>query len=346
MTQLAPIKLSICIATFNRAKFIGATLETLISQIGEDVEIVILDGGSTDGTQEVVQRYGHCAQLRYCRQETNNGVDRDFDRAVSLALGEYCWLMSDDDLVKAGAITRILESLRHLPSLVIVNAEVRNHNFSILLEGRRLPFDSDRIYRPDQLDQLFVDTGLYLTFIGCVVIKRQLWIGRPKETYFGSQFIHMGVIFQAMLPHDALVIASVLITIRYGNASWKAREFEIWMFRWPTLVWSLPGLSESAQDSVCPRDSWRRLKTLLLYRAKGAYSRREFRLWLRPRLSFLRGLAPRMIAILPGVLINAAAIAYYKQDQRTAAMTLSDLKNSRYYYRNWMRARRVGTRSN
>jgi abequosyltransferase len=334
------IKLSICIATFNRARFIGESLESLISQVTKQVEIVILDGGSTDGTEQVVRRYEQtCPQLRYFRQETNNGVDRDFDRAVNLACGDYCWLMSDDDLVKPGAISEILDCLRQERSLLIINAEVRSHDFSTLLEAKRLNFEVNRIYKTDQLDQLFVETGLYLTFIGCVVIQRKLWIERPKECYFGSQFIHMGVIFQQKLPSDAEVISSVLITIRYGNASWKSREFEIWMFRWPTLVWSLPGLSENARDSVCPRESWRRVKTLLLYKAKGAYSMREFRLWVQPRLSFLKGLGPRLVAILPGVLINAAAMAYYFRNQGTAAMTLADLRNSRFYYRRWIRTR-------
>ena len=49
--------LSICIATYNRANFIGETLDSIILQLTEDVEVVIVDGASTDNTREVVESY-------------------------------------------------------------------------------------------------------------------------------------------------------------------------------------------------------------------------------------------------------------------------------------------------
>ena len=52
----------------------------------------------------------------------------------------------------------------------------------------------------------------------------------PPKKYFGSCFIHIGVIFQDQLPSDTLVISESFIIIRYGNAQWSDRAFEIWMF--------------------------------------------------------------------------------------------------------------------
>jgi len=329
------IKLSICIATFNRAMFIGETLESLISQTTDEVEIVVLDGGSSDATEQVVRRYAEtCPQLRYFRQDTNNGVDRDFDQAVNLASGDYCWLMSDDDLIKPGAIAQVLGRLGLSRSLIIVNAEIRSHDFAVLLEERRLRFQADMFYAPGEMDRLFVDTGLYLTFIGCVVIERRLWKNRQREPYFGSQFIHMGVIFQSELPHGTEVLANVLVTIRYGNSTWKPREFEIWMCKWPTLVWSLPGVSDVAKRAVCPADVWHKMKPLLLYRAKGSYSLREFRLWIEPRLPFLGTVVPRFVAILPGVLVNILALLYFSA-RRDSDPILADLRRSRFHFREW-----------
>src|SRR5712675_926545 len=80
------VALSICIATYNRAAFIGATLDSIIVQATEQVEIVVLDGGSTDNTEEVVRRYRQdFSRLRYFRQKTKMGIDRDFPKAVQLA---------------------------------------------------------------------------------------------------------------------------------------------------------------------------------------------------------------------------------------------------------------------
>ncbi len=49
--------LSICIATYNRAEYIGETLESIIPQVTDEVEIVIVDGASTDNTSSVVKHY-------------------------------------------------------------------------------------------------------------------------------------------------------------------------------------------------------------------------------------------------------------------------------------------------
>ena len=82
----------------------------------------------------------------------------------------------------------------------------------------------------------FKDAASYFSFIGCVIIRRSIWMERQRERYFGSLFIHMGVIFQAPIPGRILVVARTLISIRYGNALWRAKEFEIWMFKWPDLL--------------------------------------------------------------------------------------------------------------
>src|SRR5262249_16202475 len=71
-----PLKLSICITTLNRAKFIGPSLESMLSQITDDCEIIVLDAASTDETERVVSEYASRSdRLRYIRQSTNNGWD-------------------------------------------------------------------------------------------------------------------------------------------------------------------------------------------------------------------------------------------------------------------------------
>ena len=49
----------------------------------------------------VLERYLEPGRpLRYFRESVNSGVDRDYDKAVGYASGEYCWLMTDDDLLQ------------------------------------------------------------------------------------------------------------------------------------------------------------------------------------------------------------------------------------------------------
>jgi glycosyltransferase involved in cell wall biosynthesis len=338
---MSDCKLSICIATLNRATFIGETLESILPQITGEVELVILDGGSTDGTDRIIAQYAErCPRLRNVRQDKAHGVDRDFDRVVELACGEYCWLMTDDDLLKPGAVQSVLGALRNNPALVIVNSEVRNHDLTGLVEARRLAFDSDRIYASGEMDRLLVETGSYLTFIGCVVINRQIWMARERSPYYGSLFIHVGVIFQQPLPGDTLVIAAVLMSLRYGNAMWRPREFEIWMFKWPTLIWSLHGPSESAKARLCAPEPWREIPRLIFFRAKAAYSLGDYRRWIEPRVrSVWHAAAAKFVALTPGALANVIAVIYYTLLPSTSRLSLYDTKSSRYYFRNWFKSR-------
>jgi glycosyltransferase involved in cell wall biosynthesis len=329
------IQLSICIATLNRAAFIGATLDSLISQVTDEVEIVIVDGASTDNTAQVVQQYQRqFPRLRYVRLAAKGGVDQDYSQAVELAQGEYCWLMTDDDLLKPGAVAAVLEATRRPYGLIIVNAEVRNADLTRVLARSRLPFGADRVYQPTEADRarLLTDAGNYLSFIGGVVIKRQLWNARDKARYFGTEFVHVGVIFQSPLPEATLALAHPWIMIRYGNAQWTPRSFEIWMFKWPNLIWSLPGFSDAARRRVSSPEPWRRAWALLLFRARGAYSTREYQAWIAPRPgSAWSKWSARLIARLPGGMVNLFAMLY-AWVRRYQPLQV-DLRNSPFFYR-------------
>ncbi len=278
--------LSICIATRNRANFIGAALESIGSQATEVVEIVVVDGASTDNTSAIVQSFHQrFPQLRYFRMEVNGGVDRDYSRAAEYAQGEYCWFMTDDDVLKPGAIAAILPHLSLDFSLVIVNAENRTVDQGKVILSRRLPINADRVYSPAEMEALFVDAGYYLSYIGGVIIQRAIWQARDKASYFGTWFVHFGVIFQSRLPGDTLVLADPVISGRLGNISWNEKSFEIWMFRWPQIVWSSPQIPECTKIKVVAKEPWRNLKALMVHRGDGSYSATMFREWIAPHPS-------------------------------------------------------------
>lgn len=322
-------RLSICIATLNRGAFIAETLDTIVPQLGDDVELVIVDGASKDDTADVVGRYVAVdPRVRYVRLDKASGVDQDYDLAVSHARGAYCWLMTDDDLLKPGAVNRVLAELDGRVELVIVNTEVRTVDFGGALRSALVAKIEDVDYAQEQADQLLADTAHALSFIGCVVVLRSFWLSRDRAAYYGSLFVHVGVIFQARTPCTR-VIGEPLITIRYGNAMWTPRGFEIWMFKWPSLVWSFAGLSPSAKACICPREPWRQLRKLWLYRSIGGYARLEYERYLSalPMTAFKRALS-RCIARVPARLANALSALYCGLFARHARMNIYDLARS------------------
>lgn len=335
---MIPIKLSVCIATLNRGDLIGQTLDSIIAQANDQMEIVVVDGASTDNTAVAIHQYQKFfPRLRYFRQETNRGVDRDFALAVDLAVGEYCWLFSDDDLMKPGAIQALWNYLTGEYGLIIANAEVCTSDLKEVLQPRRLAKTENCVYKPTEGNLLLADTAAYLTFIGCVIIKKSSWDNRNKEKYFGSLFIHVGVIFQSVLSENTLVLADPLISIRYGISLWLDKYFEIWMFKWPELIWSFENYTDDAKRAVCAKQPWRKLPILFLHRARGAYSLKIYLRWLEPRFeSFWMRVAAKMIALFPGVIANAMAVFWYSINLRNPyrRVVLVDLKNSRFYFTN------------
>ncbi len=331
------IRLSICIATLNRAEALRQTLDSVVDELPESVEIVIVDGASTDPTRDVVEDFqARCPRVRYLQLSEKGGVDRDYARAVDLAVGEFCWLMTDDDLFVPGAVTRVLATLSDDVDLAICNAEIRDQELREVLYERKLPLDEDRVFGNGDWDELFRETADLLSFIGSVVIRRSVWKEREKESYFGTEFVHVGVIFQKPLAQNVVVLADPLVQIRYGNALWVERAFKIWMFQWPELLWSFPSISDTAKKSVLDREPWNSLKLLLLFKARGHYSRTEYRRFLRdaPFRVGRRGLA-WTIAAVPDRLYNFVADLAARLLRPRDRMLHLELRASRF---SWKRA--------
>ncbi len=276
--MIAP-RLSICIATYNRADYIAQTLNSIIPQLDDDVELLVVDGASTDNTEAVMRSYND-PHIRYIRLPVKGGVDQDYCKAVELARGEFCWFFTDDDILRPAAISTVKSALNSGYGMVIVNAEIRDRKLEIVLEHQRITMRDNRVYSPQDMERLFVDTLNYLSFIGAVVIRRSIWLSRDQEPYFGTEFVHLGVIFQKPLTESVLVIAEPFIVIRYGNAQWTARSFYIWMFKWPSLVWSFDYISQEAKKKICMREPWRSFTTLIIQRCFGAYNIKSYRQFL------------------------------------------------------------------
>jgi abequosyltransferase len=308
----APL-LSICIATFRRAAYLPQTLDSILDQWQPGVELVVVDGASPDETPDIMARYlARHPFIVYRREPTNSGVDADFDKAVAYASGDYCWLMSDDDLLATGALVRVLQELRESLEppldLLVLNTEVRNRDLRMQLMAARAPVEQDRTYGEGDAERLFSDACLHLSFIANTVVRRALWLQRERSRYYGCFFIHIGVLFQAPVAR-AKFLAAPLVVMRDGNANWTPRSFEIWMRRWPELVWSFQHYSVEARERVTPRHPAHSTKMLAWLRGLGGYGRGEYA-GLRSEIGVARRLAALLLAHLPGRLVNALVASY------------------------------------
>jgi abequosyltransferase len=320
--------LSICIATYNRARHIGITLESIIQQISGEVEILVVDGASTDNTKEVMHDYlQRCDNIRYMRLPVKGGVDHDYNQAVEFANGEYCWLFTDDDLIKAGAIEQVLFEISKGYSLIIVNSEVWNRDFSALLFEKHLSNKAQTGYESHEFQDFFQHCVSYLSYIGAVVIKKSIWKERAKYPYLGTEFVHIGVIFQKQLPTTIRVIIEPYIKIRYGNAQWSSRKFEIWLIQWPNLLWSFDLISQASKQKIIAREPWRNLKSLFVYRSLSAYNIEVLKkLIAKYTISYSWLFFAKCISLFPVKLANRIIIKYYDLGGKAKDLIYYDLK--------------------
>jgi glycosyltransferase involved in cell wall biosynthesis len=101
---------TIGIPTFNRVELLKQSLNAARSQIYENVEIIISDNASTDGTQEYCESIDD-ARVRYYRNSTNRGPEYNFRRCLELATGEYFSWLQDDDAIFPDYASRAVQTL-------------------------------------------------------------------------------------------------------------------------------------------------------------------------------------------------------------------------------------------
>ncbi len=315
-------------ATFNRSQFISETLDSILKEIPHDVELVIVNGASPDNTDAVVAPYLlKYPQISYYHEKKNSGVDEDFDKAVNYAKGEYCWLMPDDDLIIPGAISSILKALHEKPDLVVINSECWNADFSKNLHTKMLNIEKDERYTAKDNEQSFLDLARCLSYIGSVIIERRKWLARDRVSYYGSLFIHIGVIYQNPPLSLVIAITEPLIKIRHGNSMWTPQSFEIWYLKWPKLIWSLDYVEE-LKVKVVRKTPTSSLVKLFKSRALGQYSRYEYKKFISPKPTSINKIIAWSISIYPKKLANLICVFYHCLNKKNSLFALFDLLRS------------------
>lgn len=110
-------KVSICIPTFNRKGYLKQTLDSVFAQTYKDYEVVIVDDGSTDGTEEMIKSAGN--KVRYYWQE-NAGLSAARNKLINLALAEFITFIDSDDLLIPDAVERMMKIMEAEGGDVIV----------------------------------------------------------------------------------------------------------------------------------------------------------------------------------------------------------------------------------
>jgi len=111
-------KLSVCIPTYNRAAHLANCLNSIIlsnSQTDLQFQVCVSDNNSNDETEKVVRHAQSIIDIKYHKNSSNLGIPRNFLNVVSMADGDFVWLIGDDDLLMPNAITDLYQLIDKHP---------------------------------------------------------------------------------------------------------------------------------------------------------------------------------------------------------------------------------------
>jgi teichuronic acid biosynthesis glycosyltransferase TuaG len=111
-------RISVIIPAFNAAPFLRPCLDSALAQLYRDIEIILVDDGSTDNTADIAGEYG--TRIRYIRKE-NGGTSSALNAGIRNANGEYLAWLSADDVYLPTKLERQMAQLEHDPALKVLH---------------------------------------------------------------------------------------------------------------------------------------------------------------------------------------------------------------------------------
>lgn len=104
------MSISVCMATYNGARFIAQQLESILSQLPADAEVIVADDGSTDETLEIIRKFED-SRVRVLSAGSHLGPVYNFERALKEAQGDVVFLSDQDDVWLPGKVPAMLDAL-------------------------------------------------------------------------------------------------------------------------------------------------------------------------------------------------------------------------------------------
>ena len=201
---------SVIIPTFNRAALLKETLDSVLAQRYRDLEIIVVDDGSTDATAATVAAYGE--RVRYLHH-ANCGLNASRNRGAAVARGEFLAFLDDDDLWEPCFLELQLGLLTRFPAAAFAFS-----NFSILRGTQRVSRDGLRGWHPSITD--------FATLFGAAQLLAPAELGVEPGVLPARLPVYMGDIHAASLHGPWVLPAAALVRRSAIPNGLKFAEFD------------------------------------------------------------------------------------------------------------------------
>jgi glycosyltransferase involved in cell wall biosynthesis len=156
---------SVIVVTCNRADLLFKCLNSIVNQTYNQIEIIVIDDGSTDNSREIVENFND-NRIVYIYHEKTGNVSMLRNSGIRISKGELIAFCDDDDLWMENKLEVLLEYMK-VEKIVCSNANVIDKNDKVLFD-QITKFDSDRYV---DLYQLLVDNRIQTS---CVIVRKDV----------------------------------------------------------------------------------------------------------------------------------------------------------------------------
>lgn len=108
-------KVTVILCAYNQAAYVEDAIQSVLSQTHRDIELIIIDNGSTDDVRPLLARYETDPRIRFLLHDRNESFNRRMNEAVRLSSGEFVCLLPADDYFLPRKLERQVEAFASLP---------------------------------------------------------------------------------------------------------------------------------------------------------------------------------------------------------------------------------------
>ena len=126
MTPIKSPLISIITPSFNQGEFLEETILSVLNQAYEDIEYIVIDGGSTDNSVSIIEKYKD--RLAYWVSEPDNGQAEAIQKGMEKASGKYVAWLNSDDVYRINAVSNAISKLEVNPALWLVYGDLDSIN--------------------------------------------------------------------------------------------------------------------------------------------------------------------------------------------------------------------------
>ena len=221
--------LTVVVPVYNGEKYIRKTMESILQSEYTEIELLLIDDGSTDGSSEICQKYQmRDRRIRYVRTE-NYGIVGARNKGLELAEGEYICFCDQDDFVESFMYKDILEKV------FLESAQIGMCSTGKLLDGQKSIYEKleDCVYIGNEVLEYLLYPLLFRGYEYSFVKHNNYLYGTIWKCIFNRKFlVQQRMKFRSFVNYEddwlfvteALAAADKVITISKAGYYWKVNE--------------------------------------------------------------------------------------------------------------------------